>query len=326
MLRIHFTSQDLRRVTVATRADPLWETLFSLHTLQVSNHELVFGQWRRRTLDARPRRVRLLLELAPPVGYSPDFLTPGRGDADLATLTDRVLSTPRRRLHDDMVCLTGQQSVTEWTRRLAHGERDALHLLDATLTAFHQAGIAPYHTQMRTQIDADVARRGDTLLTGGIDRLLATVHPRVRWEPPVLRILDYVDRDLHLHGRGLVLLPSLFLAGYHPITLKDTDLAPVLVYPITPSLDWLCPAEHLPRGDDPVAGLLGATRAVCLRACADACSTTELAHRTGVSPPAASRQASVLREAGLITTCRHGGAVIHQITGLGIAVLNGHLP
>jgi DNA-binding transcriptional ArsR family regulator len=326
MLRIHFTGPDLSRVTVATEADPLWEVLFSLHDLQQRYYNpLVLGEWRRRTMAARPTRVRLLLELAPPVGYSPDFLTPGRGEADLATLMDRLLCTPRQRLREDLTYLARQQSATPWTRSLAHGDRDALRQLHSTLAAYHRVGIAPYRAQIRTQIQADVDRRGQTLLGGGVDRLLATLHPRVRWDPPVLRVLNYVDRDLYLHGRGLVLVPSLFLAGFNPITLKDSDGTPVLVYSITPVPGWLNPT-NLTDATDPVAGLLGPTRATCLHACADPCTTTDLARRTGISLSAASRQATVLRQAGLITTRRDGGTVLHQITGLGIAVLNGHLP
>jgi DNA-binding transcriptional ArsR family regulator len=98
----------------------------------------------------------------------------------------------------------------------------------------------------------------------------------------------------------------------------------VLVYPVSPGLGWLAPTE--PGTSDAVADLVGRTRAAVLRATTTACATTELANRLGLSPAAASRQAAVLREAGLITTRRDGGSVVHQITGLGIAVLNGSLP
>jgi hypothetical protein len=80
MLRIHFTDEDLRRITVALDSDPLWDLLLSLHVLQDRENPLVFDEWRRRTRAASPMATRLLAELAPPRGYSPDFLTPGRGD------------------------------------------------------------------------------------------------------------------------------------------------------------------------------------------------------------------------------------------------------
>lgn len=324
VLRIHFTSVDLSRVRVAAGPDPLWETLLSLHLLQERDPTLVFGEWRRRTWKARPARVRLLFELAPPVGYSPDFLTPGRGDGDLDTLVDRMLSTPRRRLADDLTHLAEQQAPSPWTRELADGNVGALRHLGSAVTDYYAAAVTPYQGEMRTQLEADRTRRARAMLDGGVDRLLSTLHPSVRWDPPVLTVLQYVDQDLYLHGRGLVLLPSLFCRG-HPITLKDDDHAPVLVYSVTPSLGWLNPTDQRSTAD-PVVALLGPTRAACLQACVRPRTTTDLAREGGISLSAASRQASILRAAGLLSTFRHRGAAHHQITALGIAVLNGELP
>lgn len=77
MLRIHFTPRDLARTTVSTRPAPLWEVLLSLHMLQQQDGRLVFDDWRRQVrARVAPDQMRLLLELTPPKGYSPDFLTP----------------------------------------------------------------------------------------------------------------------------------------------------------------------------------------------------------------------------------------------------------
>ncbi|SDD12836.1 ArsR/SmtB family transcription factor [Actinokineospora iranica] len=323
MLRIHFTSADVSRISVADGPDPLWEALLSLHLLQERDSSLVFGEWRRLVRKARPARVRLLLELAPPVGYSPDFLTPGRGDGDLGTLVDRMLSTPRRNLRDDLTHLVRERPVTPWTRSLASGDLGALEQLRMAMTTYYETAIGPYLTRMRTQIEADRTRRARALLDGGVDRLLSTLHPSARWDSPVLTVLQYTDQDLYLGGRGLVLLPSLFCRG-HPITLKDDGRAPVLVYSITPSLGWLNATD--PVAADPVAGLLGPTRATCLRACVQPRTTTDLARHGGISLSAASRQATALREAGLVATFRHRNMAHHQITALGIAVLNSELP
>jgi DNA-binding transcriptional ArsR family regulator len=62
---------------------------------------------------------------------------------------------------------------------------------------------------------------------------------------------------------------------------------------------------------------------MALEATALGCTTSELARRCGVSIAAASQQATVLREAALITTRRVGGAVRHEITPLGMSLLNG---
>ncbi|HEV2781522.1 MAG TPA: winged helix-turn-helix domain-containing protein [Actinophytocola sp.] len=322
MLRIHFTSADLLRVTIAERFDPLWEVLSSLYLLQERDSSLTFDYWRRRTRSLCPRAIPLLFELAPPKGYSPDFLTPGRGDTDFDTLLDRLLSTPRMRLQDDLAHLARQQPVSGWTQTLGTGDRHALSQLAKLVCAYHNVGITPYRDQIHVWFKNDRVRRADALLTGGTERLLSSLHPRVIWKPPVLQIMDYGgDFDLYLHGRGLVLLPSLF-CRHHPVALRNADLPPVLAYPIHPGIAWLRDPEI---ATDPAA-VLGHTRAAALRSCLSECTTSDLARRIGLSVPAASRQASALREAGLISSHRDGGSVIHHITGLGIALLNGRIP
>lgn len=85
VLRVHFTADDLARTTIAAEPDPLWEVLLSLHQTQSRDGQVVLDTW-RRAANATPRADLVpLRELAPPTGYSPDFLTPpGAGD-DLDT-------------------------------------------------------------------------------------------------------------------------------------------------------------------------------------------------------------------------------------------------
>lgn len=117
-----------------------------------------------------------------------------------------------------------------------------------------------------------------------------------------------------------------FFCWQAPTKLRDTDLPPALVYPTQPPPGTLHRLElggtHVTRHTS-LAALLGRTRAEALEATAAGCTTSELALLCGVSVAAASQQATVLREAGLITTRRDGGAVRHEITGLGLSLLNG---
>ncbi|MFF2523143.1 ArsR/SmtB family transcription factor [Streptomyces liangshanensis] len=326
MLRIHFTGEDLTRVTVATRSDPLWDVLLSLHLLQEPDRSLAFGEWRRRTRALRMPSVRPLLELARPWGYSPDFLTPGRGEADFTTQLDDVLSTSRTQLSAELSILADESGSTPWIHQLAGGDRRVMARLGDALTAYHRVALAPYQERIAAHAEADRARRGLALVTGGVERLLAELHPRVTWEAPVLRIPVYADQDVHLEGRGLVLVPS-FFCRIQPITLMDPGRPPVLVYPLSPRLGWLRPtgAEGRQDGLEPVVALLGRTRAHVLDAAAAGGTTTELALRVGVALPVISRQTSVLREAGLLDTRREGGSVRHHVTPLGLALLNGEL-
>lgn len=50
--------------------------------------------------------------------------------------------------------------------------------------------------------------------------------------------------------------------------------------------------------------------------------SSELACRSNTTLSSASQHATVLRNAGLVTTQRYGGAVLHSLTPLGLALLN----
>ncbi len=104
---------------------------------------------------------------------------------------------------------------------------------------------------------------------------------------------------------------------------NDPTTVPWLVLPLT---GGRMEQRHLwgnprPRGAA-LTALVGRNRAAVLRTIADGCSTTELADRVGISLAAASQHASVLRDAGLITTHRQGSAVLHVLTPLGVELLH----
>ncbi|MDX2969991.1 winged helix-turn-helix domain-containing protein [Kribbella solani] len=325
MLRIHFTPRDLTRVTVATRPAPLWEVLLSLHMLQRSDGRLIFEDWRRQVrTKVAPDQMRLLLELTPPKGYSPDFLTPAESAPDFDSALELALATPRQQVHSQLDLLGKYRPPSPWTRELAQGGRLSMQKLGRAIRTYHDAAIAPYWKSIGTHVSADHAHRGEALARHGVDRLLSSLHPRVRWVAPVLQVLDMNDRDLYLDGRGIELQPSAF-CWQVPTKLRDPGLKPILVYPIqhAPGILRQASVEATPSSD-PLGSLLGSTRAAALEATVAGCTTTELAKRCRISPAAASHQATVLREAGLITTRRAGASVRHEITQLGIWLLSGY--
>jgi len=322
VLRIHFTADDLARVSIAAEPDPLWEVLLSLHMVQGGDGALMCGPWRRRTRDRfNGSDLRLLRDLAPPTGYSPDFLTPIDAGPALEPAIDRLLSTPRSRLRADLDYLATRQPPTIWTRALAHGEPAALTRLGSAVRSYHDIALAPYWRSIRRHVVTDRARRVEQLARHGVDHVLANLHPGVRWEPPVLQIFDFVDTDIHLGGRGLRLQPS-FFCWQAPTKLRDITLAPVLVYPTQPPPGSLV-RDGQPHTSSTLENLIGRTRALVLEATVAGCTTTELARICGISAGAASQHTAVLRNSALITTRRDGLAVIHEITSLGLALLDG---
>jgi DNA-binding transcriptional ArsR family regulator len=324
-VRYHFEPDDLAKVTFAEAPDPLWEALLSLHVLQSRGGSPLLRMWRREARPALDPSVRRLITLAPEYGYSPDFLTPAAAAQGLEPGLDAVLSTPRHRLGAEVTMSAAKRTAPSWFRPLADGDLGALRRLATDMRTYHDGVLAPYWSRVRAHFDAEVAMRARQMATGGVGRILATLHPALRWEPPVLEVLGLsADRDVRLGGRGLRLLPS-FFCRQAPIMLRDETLPPVLVYPVehqmaAPDID----GDARTRMTESLSALLGTTRAAVLEVIATGCTTTELARRVGISPAMASRHAGVLRAAGLVITRRFGSSVHHTLHPLGEDLLNHH--
>lgn len=321
MLRIHFTESDLARIHLCDEPDPMWETLLSLHLLQDNRPAPQFAEWRAHVGARLDRELRPLLLLAPPRGYSPDFLTPAAAADGLEAGLDALRHTPAANLHHDLGVLSAYQTYTDRFRALGEGEPRAVDALTGQVRRYHQIALEPYWMQIRAEVGATRVRNAKEMTRTGIDGLFGGLHPSVRWRRPVLELHGFaVHREIQLTGRGLRLVPSYF-CRQAPIMLRDQSLTQVLVYPIDPAPLRSTPARC--ACDGPLAALIGRTRAAILQATAEeGCTTTELARRLGISPATASHHTTVLRDAGLITTIRMGTSVLHTLHPRGDLLLN----
>lgn len=326
MFRIHFSAADLLRTRIAPEPDPMWEVVLSLHLLRTRAGELPVGEWRRRTVRSMPHHhLWRLLELSPPLGYFPDFLTPREAPGSVEDQLDRVLSTPRADLYQQLDLLTRPSRsrrglrLTPWLREIGAGRPAALRTLGELVRQYYDRCLEPYWPQIREVVGADRSEHSSRLTTEGLEVLLDSLHPKVRWRAPFLEVSDLHAPDLHLDGRGLTIQPSYFCHGA-PTKLYESGDRPVLVYPAGMARLGL---TRSPGRDSSTATLLGATRAEALAATVQDCTTSELARRCRIAVSSASRHATVLREAGLISSGRDGGAVVHRITDLGRRVLDG---
>ncbi|MCO1598712.1 winged helix-turn-helix domain-containing protein [Micromonospora sp. RHAY321] len=331
MLKIHFSGEDILRTRVAPAADPVWELVLSLHVLRGGNRDPLTSNWRRtvsRELrqDAASDQLRLLFALSPPRGYFPDFLTPYASVDGFEAGLDAVRSTPTELLHRDLTVLAAETPLPSSAAALARGDVSTLRHLAASMEQYQSLAISPYWTRIQSAVEADRTRRARALLDGGVEGLLTSLRPAMRWDGGVLEVRDYPhSRELHLDGRGLLLVPSFFCAGT-PVALLDPALPPVLVYQVD-RLGGLVPADGTTPAvsgavRDSLAALLGRTRAAVLQASDDGCTTGEVARRLNISPAAASQHATVLRNAGLLVSHRDRNTVLHTLTPLGRAMLD----
>ncbi|MET8578265.1 winged helix-turn-helix domain-containing protein [Streptomyces sp. NPDC005012] len=236
----------------------------------------------------------------------------------MAAGIDAVLSTPVHRLRNELAVLPGTPT---WVRPLADGEPTALRMLGQALHGYYACAVAPAWQRIQALVDADRAVRARAVLGDGVEALLGSLRPTMQWRRPVLEVDYPANRDIHLNGRGLLLIPSVF-CWRAPVTLIDPTLSPVLVYPVARGPQWWTAAGQTDsRRSQALERLLGASRAAALRNIENGCTTGELARRVGLAPPAASRHATALREADLITSHRWANKTVHVLTPLGANLL-----
>ncbi|QNS06391.1 winged helix-turn-helix domain-containing protein [Streptomyces xanthii] len=327
MLRIEVTGEDLARLRVAPDTDPLWEIVLSLHLLQNRQAAVVFDPWRREVRAALARSgltevTAALTRLSPWAAYFPDFLTPGQGGGGLAEGIEAVLSTPRRRLSAELSEVYAHGPVPPGVRRLAEGDVAALERLGRALRAYHAVAVEPYLPAMRGAVADDRAVRADAALRGGAAGLLESYGPSVALDAGALVAAYPVARRLPLGGRPLTIVPGFFCV-VAPVVLADDALDPVLVHPLGPAPGWLARTRAHGSAPPPVSQLIGPTRALVLDALEHPRTTGQLAELLRLTASTASRHATVLREAGLVTSERRGNTVLHRRTPLGDAVMNG---
>jgi DNA-binding transcriptional ArsR family regulator len=155
--------------------------------------------------------------------------------------------------------------------------------------------------------------------------LLATLHPTLRWQSPVLE-QEGGMQDHRLDGRGMLLAPSVFCRS--PAMVCDNSDASgswILSYPaVRDPQDALYLWTPPGRPDRALASLLGTTRPSVMETISGGRTTSELARSVAISPAAASEHTAVLRDAGLVSTRRIGQAVLHTLTPLGVALVEGN--
>jgi DNA-binding transcriptional ArsR family regulator len=325
-LRIHFTAADLRKVRIAAGPHPLWEVVLSINSLQQGD-ELAprFWGWRDSVGDrgrGHPRDARVLraaCNFVPLKGNFADFLTPTVEELDAQAHFDSMLGLSANAVRADLTRTYRRlPQPPRWAHRLHQVGR--LDGVVQVLQAYRSVALdETIWTDVQLQVEAARTRYASNLLAAGLDGLLSRLHPAIHWKWPILQSGYGVDLDLHLDGRGLMIVPSYFNVDL-PITLIDGEQPPTLVVPavVDPNA---APIGMDGEALDGLGHLLGHTRAQVLVALSIAASTNQLAHRLHVTPAAISQHTKVLRAAGLVTTTRTGQSVRHALTPLGRALL-----
>lgn len=330
---MHFSAADLGKVRLASQVDAAWETVLATQALTATGRHAapVLAGWRARAWAELTDRglggaVALLADLAPnEASYFPDLLTPAAGVEGLAACLDALRSTSRERLSAELrLAHRRWGGLSSWAKGLGEGDQARLDELSAVYRALFTTVIEPDWTNAAATVASVGAANAHAHSSAGLESLLGNVATGANWSPPVLDVPYPVDVDVHLRGKGLLLIPSYFCWRY-PVALVDAGLDPVLVYPVWGSgLQAGASPPGSGRPDLPaLAELMGLSRARVLAGLRSAVTTSDLARALAISAPSVSEHLKALRNGGLVTSRRDGRFVVHRLTHLGAMLLMG---
>ncbi|GIG65260.1 putative regulatory protein [Phytomonospora endophytica] len=177
------------------------------------------------------------------------------------------------------------------------------------LRAYHEACLGDVWKRVQANKSEAVTTVTNAVIKHGVLAGLGAMGPSIRWRGDHLEVDHHRDGEIHLAGRGMRFVPSVFWQT--PQFTERGVPQPTLTFPVG--------AAPVARDDGPDAlvTLLGRTRADVLRSAVTGAGTGEIARRLGVSPASVSEHATALRQAGLLDTVRAGREVRHSPTELG---------
>ncbi|MFF3691186.1 DUF5937 family protein [Streptomyces sp. NPDC002187] len=306
---------------------PMWEVGPSFRLLSSCSVHPVHRPWLEQV---RPRVAAAgldrgwLAELVPPSGYVPDFLNPApAGPAPtLAQELTGILASSPAQVRQDLDRLRHEQGRLGPRSRTLYAEPQAhLARVAEEVETYWELALAPYWARIRTVLDADVFHRARQVAEQGTGHLFNDLHPSVSWNDNALRLARRRPAlSRRTAGAGLVLIPSAF-TGPGLFTRVTPPEPPQLAYPARGAGSLWEPRRT--TGTAAVAAVLGRSRTLLLTELETPASTTELAHRTGLSPAGVSQNLTALRDAGLVSAHRAGRSVLYARTSIADSLLAG---
>jgi DNA-binding transcriptional ArsR family regulator len=316
VIEFELSVRDLAATSFAF--SPLLETALSLWAWTLPRRHTLHLAWLKA---ARPARdlldTELLDALVGPRRALPDFLTPRPTDpfTGIDTALAALRATPPEQVRTDLARSHPDHPLPPVLRQADDNPAGLRDRIADELERYWTGCLQPWWPRIRAVLEADVVYRSRRLALGGATALFADLDPLVTWDGGTLTIDRAPGSHQHVHvaGRGLPLVPTLFARG--AITLLDRADPPMLVYPARGRATVWEPTA--PPTSTPLATLLGRTRAHLLQLLEHPATTTELAQRTGLTTGAISQHLQALHGTRLLTRARSGRTVLYSRTSLG---------
>jgi DNA-binding transcriptional ArsR family regulator len=314
LIEYELVGADLGEVRFAL--SPMNELALSLRTWREPGRYPLQLPWLRLTREARAGLDgEMLLALTNDSLWTPDFLT-ARASSPLTRFDDELAAlaaTPLDVVRDDIAEVHPDPSSRPAALR---GRRDrVLKRITEAMAAYWTTCFEPWWPRMRAVLEADIVFRGRVIAREGLAAMFADLSPRIRLVDDVLKVemTSKVGFRRSTAGEGLTLAPSLFTRNATaPISPEE---APFILYGAR-GAGTLWESDR-PTAPHALSGLIGEVRARLLAVLESPASSTELAIRLGVSTSAVNQHLRAMRDAGLLTSARHGRSVLYLRSELG---------
>jgi DNA-binding transcriptional ArsR family regulator len=320
MLRLWLKPADLTRIRFADRLHPAGTVLLASQALRQPSVAASLPALARR-VGTSTAALGPLHHLMPPQGFVPDFMTPWEGLTSIEDGLEAIRSTPATRVRAEVSAAYAHVRVSATRRRFAAADPLMLDTLVTAMRSYFDRVLAPDWPALNGLHRHLVREAASGYALSGADGVLTSLHRKIRWRTPVLEVDAWQDGEVRLGGHGLILVPSPF-AGPRPRVLVAPERPALVVYPAEP------PAvlDGRRTTSDALAGLFGRTRsAVLIQAARPGRHTTStIARQVGISISSSSEHLSALRAAGLVSSRRDGGAIVHSATALCRDLVNLH--
>ncbi|MUM15507.1 helix-turn-helix domain-containing protein [Mycobacterium sp. CBMA271] len=317
MLRLEFTANDLALTRFLPMPAPLLEMKFASRALRQGICTPWGERWRSHALAAFPISTAPRRALVNHFSWS---LSPTVLGDNFDEGMQSIHELSRQQANAELTVFgrgpTEGSGAPHYLRHALAGDHAANMALGRMTTSAYRAVLEPYWPDIQANHQIELARQGRLMARHGVRAALSELIPGARWNGHCLEIDSPQRRTIALRGRGMVLTPSVFWAG-PPLVGELDDQPVILAYP-TP-IDLLL---RVGEESDPLAAILGSTRAAVLRVLSEERTTSNIARELGISPASASEHTSALRRARLVRSRRDGKAVIHDATALGLDLID----
>ncbi|SFC93388.1 DNA-binding transcriptional regulator, ArsR family [Nocardioides terrae] len=314
MIEYDLAGTDLGDVRFAI--SPLGEATLSLRTLRDPGRYPLMLPWVRRTMAARSELdAEMLFALTNERFWVLDFLTP-HPRSPLTRFEDELDAAARTRPETMLADIASVHPDPNAVPSPLRGSPEqVMGRITAALADYWAACFEPWWPRMRALLEADIVYRGRLLASAGLHGLFADFAPALSLRGNVVRVATRTPIGYRhtTTGTGLTLAPSMFVRSASAPISPD---APPLVMYAARGVAALFESE-VSSGPDALMALIGRSRTQLLVALHAPASSTELAVRLGVTASAINQHLRALRDAGLLTSARHGRSVLYLRSELG---------